>query len=168
MKRILRTAALLVMAIYAGSNTMAATATTTFQVTATVVSSCTASAPALAFGNYDTNSATAATTSTTISVYCTTGTGFTTGLDVGVNGGDYVTGRLMLGGTNGDSLGYNLYTDATYTTVWGDGTGATSTVAGVGTGPLVAVSQTVYGRVPAQQNISADSYSDTITVTVTY
>lgn len=168
MTRILWIPAALIAVIFAGSEALAATATGTFQVTATVVSGCTVSAPALAFGNYDTSSATPTAATTTVSVYCTVGTSFTTALDVGGNGGDYATGRLMLGGTNGDNLSYNLYTDATYTTVWGDGSGATSTVAGVGTGPLVAVPQVVYGRIPAQQNISADSYSDTITVTVTY
>lgn len=161
----------LVVAMIAGltyGQVMGAQATTTFQVTSNVASSCTITVPALSFGAYDTNSASPTDSTTTISVFCTTGTAFTTALDVGTTtGGDYLS-RLMLGATNADTLGYNLYTDAAHTTVWGDGTGVTATVPGTGTGPLVAVSQTVYGRITAQQNVSVDTYSDTITATVTY
>ena len=60
---------------------------------------------------------------------------------------------------------YSLYSDSGRTTVWGNTVG-TNTVAGVGNG--ASQSYTVYGRVPAQTTPAAATYTDTITVTVTY
>ncbi|MDE2149376.1 MAG: spore coat protein U domain-containing protein [Gammaproteobacteria bacterium] len=146
----------------------AATATSQFQVTATVVKNCKVSASDLAFGNYDPLSATALAQTTTVSVTCTKGTAFATALDQGTTTGATFANRLMTDGAAGDTLTYNLFTDAAHTTIWGDGTASTSTVAGTGTGPLLPVTQTVYGQVSAQQNAPANSYSDTIHVTVTF
>lgn len=70
----------------------------------------------------------------------------------------------MLGGTNGDFLDYELYEDAARTDIWDN----TLDVQGTGDGSAAGVSHTVYGRIPALQNISADGYTDTITVTLTY
>jgi len=42
----------------------------------------------------------------------------------------------------------------------------TDTVAGTGTGALQSL--TVYGQLPANQKVLPGSYSDTITVTITY
>ena len=73
--------------------------------------------------------------------------------------------RKMKDPSSGDMLNYNLFTDATRSTVWGDGTQGTTTI-------TKAVPQnkpwvtTVYGRIPAGQNVSAGSYSDTLTVTI--
>lgn len=64
-------------------------------------------------------------------------------------------------------LAYNLYLDAGRTVIWGDGTGGSSLH-----GPIRPNQGTntiwVYGRVPARQNVSAGSYSDTLTVTIVY
>jgi spore coat protein U-like protein len=63
-------------------------------------------------------------------------------------------------------LTYNLYLDPTHLTIWGDGSSGTGTVSGTGTGANVGTP--VYGRIPPGQNASVGSYSDVITVTVTY
>jgi spore coat protein U-like protein len=61
-----------------------------------------------------------------------------------------------------DSLGYNLYTDAARTQVWGDFfNGGTIQVAPAGTPARLDV----YGRIPAGQNVATGSYTDSITVT---
>ena len=62
-------------------------------------------------------------------------------------------------------LSYALYQDSGRSTNWGNVVG-TSTLAGTGTGSAVGV--TVYGRITANQQAALGSYSDTITVTVTY
>jgi hypothetical protein len=80
--------------------------------------------------------------------------------------GIYGSARTIANGAN--ILDYNLYTSTARTTVWGDGTGATSTVAGSGAGLLTASTQTVYGRVSASQDKPAGTYTSTITVTVTF
>jgi spore coat protein U-like protein len=67
--------------------------------------------------------------------------------------------------TKGSStLRYNLYTSATHATIWGDGTGETAPRGG----NLLGGNFTVYGRIPARQNVLVGTYSDMITVTVDY
>jgi spore coat protein U-like protein len=75
--------------------------------------------------------------------------------------------------TNGASLlNYNLYTDATRTAVWGDGTGGTAVVSIKYSLPPAGTTQTdthtVYGRAFAGQVVSVGSYLDTITVTLVF
>jgi spore coat protein U-like protein len=144
------------------------TVTTTFQVSATVQPNCTTSATALGFGNYTPGNG-AVTGSSTITVNCTKNTGYTIALNPGSTTGDAFTQRLMASGAN--TLQYNLYTSAALTTVWGDGTGATTTEAGTGAGLATAATYKVYGNLPdsaANQTAIPGSYTDTITVTVTY
>ena len=76
-----------------------------------------------------------------------------------------------MGDGAGDTLQYNLYSDATHTTLWGDGTTGGLTVAGTGAGMGAGKVQnsTVYGQVldsATNQTAAASSaYTDTITVT---
>ena len=84
-------------------------------------------------------------------------------LDAGLNGGGNINARRMVLGTG--AVGYQLYSNATRTTVWGN-TAGSNTVAGSGTG--ATQNYTVYGLVPAQTTPAAGTYQDTITVTVTY
>jgi spore coat protein U-like protein len=143
----------------------AGTTTTTFPVSAVINSACSVTAAALSFGAYNPSSGSPLDGTSTISVYCTVGSAYTVALDIGTGGGAY-TARTIANGAN--VLDYNLYTSTARTTVWGDGTGATSTVAGSGAGLLTASTQTVYGRVSALQDKPAGTYTSTITVTVTF
>ena len=119
--------ATLAAAVMAAGVAQSATTTTTFAVTATVQSTCSATAAALAFGNYTPGTGTL-TGNTTIAVKCTKTTPFTVALNVGSTAGDTFVQRLMGSGVN--TLQYNLYTTAALGTIFGDGTGATATVAG--------------------------------------
>lgn len=139
-----------------------ATATTTMAVTATVISACIVTATPMAFGSYDPTSATATTSTSVISVTCTSAAPYNVGLDKGANGSS-VTARLLKTGAN--TLPYSLYSDASYTVNWGNTVG-TDTVTGTGSGILQNV--TVYGRIPAAAAVPAGAYTDTVTVTVTY
>ena len=147
----------------------AATATTTFGVTATVLKNCSVTASALAFGNY-TPTTGAVNGTTTVGVRCTKNTSFSVALDKGTTTGGSITQRLLANGAN--ALQYNLYTDTAHTTLFGDGTtGTAPTGTGNGLGAGAAVNFTVYGQVPdssANQDAVPGNYSDTITVTVTY
>ena len=139
----------------------AATTGATFNVTATVVASCTVSASNVAFGNYGA----AQTDATgTLSATCTNLTAYTVGLDAGTGSGASVSSRKMTGPSS-QTLDYTLYQDTTRLVVWGNTVGV-DTVAGVGNGGTQTI--TVSGRVPAAQYPGAGSYSDTVTVTVTY
>lgn len=68
-------------------------------------------------------------------------------------------------------LRYNLYTDAAYTRVWGDGSAGTTAVSGVlqpGPSGQASASFRVYGRLPAQTRLTPGSYADSLIVTVVY
>jgi spore coat protein U-like protein len=147
----------------------AATTGTSFQVTATVQSTCSATAATLAFPNY-TPGGGAQIGNTTISVKCTKNTPFTVALNAGATTGDAYTQRLM-GGSGANTLQYNLFTTAALAQVFGDGSGGTGTVAGTGLGVATANAVQVFGQVPdsaTNQAAVPGNYTDTITVTVTY
>jgi spore coat protein U-like protein len=147
----------------ASTPAVAATQTATFAVTATVQGTCTISATALAFGIY---TGTALPATSTVTVNCTGGTIYNVGLNPGTATGATVTTRKMKGQyTPANTLGYSLYSDSGRTTNWGQTIG-TDTVAGIGNGANQPL--TVYGQIPTGTAPAADSYSDTITATVTY
>lgn len=151
------------LSIFATS-VQSATITTTLPVSATVISTCTTvTATALAFGNYDPLAGSNLDGTSTIDVTCSSGTSFSISLNAGGSGD--INSRVMSDGGSGE-LSYGLYTDASRSTVWGDGSTG-SQVTGTGTGS--AVQETVYGRIPSGQNDKpAGSYNDTITVSVDY
>jgi spore coat protein U-like protein len=154
-----------VMLALAGSAQAAGSKNTTFPVTATVASNCLInSASAMAFGNYD---GTADVDSTsTIVVRCSKGAPYTIALNGG--GAGSIAPRKMSFGT--ETLEYNLFSDASRSSVWGSTVG-TNTVGANGTGLANALSHTVYGRLFDNANNQAaavGAYSDTIQVTVAY
>ncbi|MEO8740811.1 MAG: spore coat protein U domain-containing protein [Casimicrobiaceae bacterium] len=136
--------------------------------------SCSTSVTPLGFGTYDVFSGTPDDSTATLSVTCTqvsTPVGnlpVTASLSQG-SSGTFAT-RQMKSGAN--SLSYNMYANATRTTVFGDGTAGTSTISG--TFPFTAVGQsftgtgTIYGRIPAGQDVAVGAYTDSIVATVTY
>ncbi|MHB1271552.1 MAG: Csu type fimbrial protein [Rhodanobacter sp.] len=157
-------AALVTLPLLTCSSAYAATSSTTFTVNANVLAVCTLSATNVNFGNYDATSATPTDTTSTITALCTSGQAYTVALDAGISAGATVAARKMTSGTN--VLSYGLYTDSGHTTLWGDGTLSTTTVAGTGTGANQAL--TVYGRIPISQHEAQGSYADDITATLTY
>ena len=145
----------------------AATKTDTMQVSATVAKNCVINAPDLNLGTFEGDND--LTASSTISVRCTSGTTFFVDLSTG-SSGSYANRTLVNGA---DTLSYNLYTNNTYTTVFGDGTGSTGRGSGTGAGMGVPNAQSVlvYGQLLASANtgpVGAGTYTDTITATITY
>lgn len=135
------------------------TATSTFNVTANIPTSCSVTSGGdLAFGDY---TGTQIDSTTTVSVTCTSGGAYT----VGLNDGQHFSSpnRRMLHGTV-DFLNYELYKEDARTNRWGNS--GDDLVSGTGSGS--AQSLTVYGRLPGSQSLIAGAYTDTITVTVTY
>jgi spore coat protein U-like protein len=142
---------------------LAATTASNFTVQIAIGASCTInSASTLNFGAQGVLTANVDQTST-LQVQCTNTTPYNIGLNAGTGTGATVASRKMTSGAN--TVNYSLYSDAGRTTVWGNTVG-TDTVAGTGDG--AAQSYSVYGRVPAQTTPAPGSYSDTVTVTVTY
>ena len=120
---------------------------------------CAVNASGMEFGSYDAFSNQSLDGAANISVTCDVGTAYSLALSPGA--GSYEV-RAMAFGLH--RLFYNLYTDATLATVWGDGSGDTAIVAAV----APVASHTVYGRIPARQNAYVGIYADTIVVTVTF
>lgn len=142
----------------------AQTATSPFNVTANVQNACTISAADLIFGTYSTISGANLDGSSTVQVKCTLSASYTVSLNAGTTAGGTIPARLMTSGST--TLAYNLYTTNARTTVWGDGTGGSSSVPGTGTG--LTQNLTVYGRIAGAQNLAAGSFSDVVTATISF
>ena len=144
----------------------AATASANLSVSASVNARCSISAPStLAFGVYDPvvdNLSTDLDADTTVSVACTkNSSGVWVGLDLGAN----ASGSTRRMANGGERLAYELYSDAARTTVWGN-----VLATGVSYTPTSKdpVSISVYGRVPAGQDVGVGSYSDSVTATINF
>lgn len=129
---------------------------------------CTISSAGVAFGGYNPRSASPDNGSATISLACaTTVTAPVVTLGTGQSG-TYSPREMTSGGW---TLNYNLYTNSARTIVWGDGTGGTVSLTlsgGTIIGGLRRFSRTVYGRIPALQNVGAGTYGDTVVMTVIF
>lgn len=129
-------------------------------------SSCSVSSTGLAFGIYDTESGNNDDVTGTITVTCGS-SGVNVSVALSAGSGSYTT-RTLKNGTS--AMNYNIYTDTNRSTVWGDGTGSTSTRSGTtSSGNPKKVDLTMYGRVPPNQySVVPGSFTDTVNITVTY
>lgn len=131
-------------------------------VSATVANACRISlATDLDFGAVSTLASNRDQTSQ-ISVRCKAGTTWTLGLSNGVHASG--TTRRMRSAA-GQYVTYEMYRDTGRSQRWGNASGSWAT--GTGAGDANPTALTVYGRVAAQAATSG-TYSDTVTVTLTY
>lgn len=138
------------------------TATTSFGVSITIENSCTIiSAADLDFGTVGTLT-TEVTSSSAIVLNCTTGAPYTITLDAGSGSGGTTSTREMT--NSAETVSYQLYSDAALSLPWG--LTASDDVSSTGTG--VNQTFTVFGEVPIQATPSANIYTDTIGVIVTF
>jgi spore coat protein U-like protein len=151
---------------------VAATQTSTFQVQATVVSSCTIATTGINFTNYDpvvANHTTPLDANGTVTVACTSGAATTIGMNQGSNQAATSTAALpkrqmASGATN--RVSYDLYQDTLHTTVWGDvGTGAAMTYNSTS---MAAQTFNIYGRMVGGQDVATGAYTDTVTATIQF
>lgn len=146
-------------------NAHAANDSDTFTVSANVVATCQITANDLDFGDYNPVAAANVDAATTISLTCTNGTAYNVGLNLGAGVGASTATRYMSDAGAAHTLGYTLYQNAGRTTLWGSSIGS-NTRAGTGTGSAATID--VFGRIAMNQTVPSGSYSDTITVTVTW
>jgi len=136
---------------------------------------CLVSVTGVAFGVYDAVLTTPTDATGSLVVRCTHAGGrgmrlnYTVELSPG-NSGSYARREMRSGQS---VLGYNLFDSATYTRVWGNGTGGSGLVAGSlvvnpGNFSVNEFRHPIYGRIPAQQSVETGAYSDTILVTLTF
>ena len=169
-------ATMLLSAAHLSVPAYAAASTSDMAVTASINANCTMSTTDLAFGAYDPIAANATSdlrTTATVSTTCTSGA---TGV-VTMSQGDHFLycvnndcHRQLANAEETGFLRYNIYTSASYymSNIWNNNVEEMSSVAQV-LGSGVSQDLTVYGEIPKnQKNAPAGSYTDTITVTLTY
>ncbi|HVP32459.1 MAG TPA: spore coat U domain-containing protein [Steroidobacteraceae bacterium] len=131
------------------------------------ITSCTISAVSVAFGTYTPMQTTPLDMNGTIKIACTGVSGnnsVTLDLSTGASN-SYLT-RTLVSGTA--KLNYNLYLDAGYTEVWGNGTGGSVEGSATIRRNAPSASLAVYGAIAAHQDPDPGSYSDMVLVTVNY
>lgn len=134
------------------------------------VPSCTVTVSGLNFGTVSLGNQSNVDTTGNVEIACNNpNTTYTLLLSTGA--GTYALRQMTSGGNR---LGYNIYTSSTYITVWGDGTGGSSTVVGVTPSNANGANNhginTLYGRIPlaSLQTAHTGSYTDIIVVTLNY
>lgn len=140
---------------------------------------CTVSVQDLDFGTYDATSGNPATGQGQFTIDCNRNSTEVT-IAISTGGSNSYANRRMAQGT--DYLYYNLYLDPSFATIFGNGTGGSSTVkcttgsgnnqnGCVGSNPPGGTRRTVrpfYGLMPASQNVPGGAYVDTLTYTITF
>ena len=117
----------------------------------------------ISFAAYVPDATDANDAATTVKVNCTKGTQVTISMDKGQGSGASTTTRKLASAD--DSLNYSLYTDTSRSDVWGEDAAA---VVFAGEGLLSQTTLDVYGRIAAGQDVKPGSFSDTVTVTLSY
>jgi spore coat protein U-like protein len=154
----------------------AGTATGNLPVSATVAANCTITTAGVAFGAYDPIAGANIVQEGGVTVACTKGAA---GLWVGLgNGSNFVGTRNMNGGLTSDKLAYNLMQPLTNAVgaacpIYGSGSAWTNTV---GATSLALTNSTgkagrtykVCGQLASGQDVSVDSYSDTVVATINF
>jgi spore coat protein U-like protein len=135
-------------------------------VQATVTPECIINDANLDFGSVGGIFVQAAVASTQIDVECNdSGVPFSVSLNTGLNG--TATGRKMSGST--DMLPYELYSDASLSTPWGDGVNLGDAVSGTssaGYGNFTSLA--LYGRIPAGTRVKSFGYTDSVGALVSF
>ena len=154
---------------------LAAVAALLLAATPTIAAvNCSTSSPTLAFGNYDPTVGTPTDITGTMTVTCTRApfdtwtVSYTIELSTG-GSGTYANRRMTSGASQ---LNYNVFTTASRTQVWGNGSGSTGEVGATMNFNLFQFSKSAthsaYGRMPAGQNANAGTYGDNLVVTLTF
>lgn len=139
---------------------------------------CTVGATPLVFGGYTSPNGPRVDSTATVQVLCTPtylllacSVSYTLSISAGTVGTPGA--RQMAHGAG--RLRYDLYSDAGRTIPWGDGGGGGAAPGGNITSGLLGLicapgtrSHTVFGRIPAAQNVPAGAYQDQVILTITY
>ena len=120
--------------------------------------------PGVSFGAYDVFSANTVASTTSGAISCTGNYNFSVSLSKG-GSGTYAP-RQMSNGAN--RANYNVYVDAGYTIIYGDGTGGTFVYTGTNNGGTNTYGGTVYAAAPGAQDLAQGTYNDSLVATLSY
>ena len=130
-----------------------------------VVTACRVSVSDLAFGSYTSNSTTPVQGQTTIQLLCAPGTTAEISLDAGSAPGGNTSRRNLQQDSGNDRMDYDLFQDPGRTIHWGDRSGNDTKEVVTADAPLMVP---IYGEIPGGQRVREGTYSDIITVSVSY
>jgi spore coat protein U-like protein len=126
---------------------------------------CTISATSVNFGSYNVFNGSPTDSTGTVTYRCN---GSAHNITVGLTQGASASFNQRQMQKGSESLTYNLFVDASRTNIWGDGTSGTSVYSISNPPNNTNVNLTVYGRVTAGQDVSAGSFSDTVTAVINF
>ena len=126
--------------------------------------SCTISVTSVAFGNYNVFTTSQYDSMGSITYQCNA---TAMNISIGLSKGSSSTFSPRTLRKGGEVLNYNLYRNAGRTNIWGDGTGGTLVYTRANP-PNNSLTLTVYGRIPAQQDVSAGNYTDTVSALINF
>jgi len=129
--------------------------------------SCKIATTSVNFGNYDVFSSFYLDSTGTISVDCNNQENRPMNIKITLTAGNSgkFSPRQMSSSSGSDRLSYNLYSDPSHNTIWGDGTGGSSVVTSV-VDRTSTINALVYGRIFPGQNVGVGIYNDQLTATV--
>ena len=126
---------------------------------------CTISATSVNFGNYNVFNGSDVVSTGTVTYRCN---GSAHNITVGLTQGASSTFNPRQMEKGSEVLYYNLFRDASHSTIWGDSTGGTSVYSIANPPNNTNINLTVYGLVWAGQDVSAGSFSDTVTAVINF
>ena len=135
---------------------------------------CTGSSTSMGLGTYIGDSNSPVDSIGTFALRCTRSGGpqnVTVTMAIGASGNNgSIANRVLVSPSWADQLQYNLYRDAARQGVWGETAGVDTMAVGlvIPNNATATATFTIYGRIPGLQNVHAGTYSDTLTVTVSY
>ena len=130
---------------------------------------CTVATTPVNFGTYDVFAGYVLVSTGTLTVSCSNPEKKPITVNISINSGSAgkFNPRQMQGSNGTDRLNYFLFTDPSGAVIWGDGTGGSSIVSSTVTKASTSTS-TIYGWIPAGQNVGVGTYTDVLTATVTW
>ena len=136
-----------------------------FTISATVEPQCTVTTTDLALGSTGNLQGDPILAASRIYITCSAATDYAIAINAGRSAGATIMSRKLTDASTGGTVNYQLYVDTYRTQIWGDGTTG-NLVSGTGTGLMTLFS--THATVPKQDTPPPGTYTDVLTVTVTY
>lgn len=142
----------------------------TVEAAGCLVCVCSVSTTPLSFGTYNPASSSPATATATVSASClSVSVPMNASVDLALSAGTSGNAAARHMANGAARLNYNIYQDAGYATVWGNGAnGGSSQAMSIANLLNWNVSKTAYGRIPAGQYAKTGPYADSVVVTFTF
>jgi spore coat protein U-like protein len=127
------------------------------------LSQCSVSVVSVKFGVYDVFNNIPTTSTGSITYDCSSANPLPSSITIELSSGNSSSYNPRKLQSINDSLNYNLYLDAAGQSIWGNGINSQQYISSHLTGTA-----TIYGIIPARQNVSVGTYIDSMTATINF